>query len=72
MLSTMEYYYIENDYPMPGKDRLEKVAESMGNLRDVLDEREAARNMLLYGRKEKVGDEWRTIYYPHYNIVPWD
>uniref|UniRef100_H2ZFI3 Large ribosomal subunit protein uL29m n=1 Tax=Ciona savignyi TaxID=51511 RepID=H2ZFI3_CIOSA len=49
MLQTLELHCKTEDEPIPGPDRLEKVAESMSNLRDVLDEREEARNMLLVG-----------------------
>ena len=68
MLNTQEHYCLDIDKPVPGPDRLDKVAESMSNLRDVIDERESAKNMLLYGRKDKEGGEMRksavgAVYY---------
>jgi len=71
MLNTQEYYCLDNDKPIPGPDRLDKVAESMSNLRDVIDEREHAKNMILYGRKDKEGGEMRkssvgAVYYHKY------
>jgi len=59
MLQTQEYFCMDNDEPIPGPDRLDKVAESMSNLRDVIDEREKAKNMLMYGRITKQGGEVR-------------
>ena len=60
MLQTQEHYCLDNDDPIPGEGRLLKVAESMGNLRDVIQEREEAKNMLLLGRKSKTSEERRT------------
>lgn len=69
MLNTLEFHCIDEDEPMPGPDRLEKVAESMSNLRDVIEEREHARNMLLHGTTDKRISEWRKsplgTYYLH-------
>nr|XP_026690876.1 39S ribosomal protein L47, mitochondrial-like isoform X1 [Ciona intestinalis] len=71
MLQTLELYCKNEDEPMPGPDRLEKVAESMSNLRDVFDERESAKNMLLTGSTNKTPGEWRksglgiTYWYEH-------
>lgn len=59
MLNTLEHYCIDEDEPIPGPDRLEKVAESMSNLRDVIEEREHAKNMLLYGTPDNRMSEWR-------------
>ncbi|CAK8690248.1 unnamed protein product [Clavelina lepadiformis] len=59
MLNTLEQYCIDEDEPMPGPDRLEKVAESMSNLRDVIEEREEAKNMLVHGTPDGIGGEWR-------------
>lgn len=59
MLITQEYYCMDHDEPIQGPDRLDKVAESMSNLRDVIDERQSAKNVLLYGRTDKEGGEYR-------------
>jgi len=59
MLNTLEHYCIEEDEPIPGEDRIEKVAESMSNLRDVIEERENAKNMLLHGTPDNRQSEWR-------------
>jgi len=59
MLNTLEHYCIEEDEPIPGEDRIEKVAESMSNLRDVIEEREHAKNMLLHGTPDNKQSEWR-------------
>lgn len=59
MLLTMQHYYEGVDEPMPSPERLEKVAESMSNLRDVLEEREKAKNMLLLGRPTEAHGEYR-------------
>jgi len=77
MLNTLEYYCIDEDEPMPGPDRLEKVAESMSNLRDVIEERERAKNMLLHGTPDKRQREWRKsplglpyLYRPREHFIP--
>ena len=44
---------------MPRPYRLKKVAESMSNLRDVIEERERGVNMLTQGTSDKIGGEWR-------------
>nr|XP_039251619.1 39S ribosomal protein L47, mitochondrial-like [Styela clava] len=59
MLETMQFHYETVDEPMPSPERLEKVAESMSNLRDVLEEREKSINMLLLGRPTKAHGEYR-------------
>lgn len=59
MLLTMEHFFEAEDEPMPSPERLEKVAESMSNLRDVLEEREKAKNMLLLGRPTEGHGEYR-------------
>nr|CAB3263983.1 39S ribosomal protein L47, mitochondrial-like [Phallusia mammillata] len=59
MLLTLENICRETDEPMPGEERLEKVAESMSNLRDIITERETAKNMLLKGTPDGVPGEWR-------------
>lgn len=59
MLSTMQHHYESLDEPMPSPERLEKVAESMSNLRDVIEERDKARNMLLLGRPTQAHGEYR-------------
>lgn len=71
MLLTMMHFYETEDEPMPSPERLEKVAESMSNLRDVLEEREKAKNMLLLGRPTEGHGEYRKsgkgdTYWYHY------
>jgi len=67
MLNTLEHYCIEEDEPIPGEDRIEKVAESMSNLRDVIEEREQAKNRLLHGTPDNTQSEWRksALGYPY-------
>ena len=57
-LNTSKLHCVNEDEPMSGPDRLEKIAQSMSNLRDVIEEREQAVNMLTHGTPDKIGGEW--------------
>ena len=52
-LLACRHEFIRHKAEMPSLHRLDKVAESMDNLRTVLEEREKAKNMLFEGKQEK-------------------